>query len=129
MLDPICDALQGKILTHSCSPYGLVWAHHSIIVAGCDKRIVVYGKDMRVAQQFDYSRDVSEHEFTTAVASPSGQSAVVGSYDRLRILNWNPRKSVWEEVKSKEIPNLYTISALAWKRDGSTLVCVSYQRP
>ena len=33
-------------------------------------------------QQFDFSREENEHEFTIAVCSPSGQSVVVGSYDR-----------------------------------------------
>lgn len=36
----------------------------------------------RVVQNFDYSRDDDEKEFTTAVASPSGQSVVIGSFDR-----------------------------------------------
>ena len=45
---------------------------------------------------------------------------------RLRVFNWSPRKGAWDESKVKEIPNLYTITALAWKRDGSRLVAVSY---
>ena len=44
---------------------------------------------------------------------------------RLRVYNWAPRREVWEEVPAKEIPNLYTITALSWKRDGSRLVAVS----
>ena len=36
----------------------------------------------RIMQQFDYSREDDEREFTTAVCSPSGQSVVVGSFDR-----------------------------------------------
>ena len=36
----------------------------------------------RVLQNFDYSRDDDEKEFTTAVCSPSGQSVVIGSFDR-----------------------------------------------
>ena len=35
----------------------------------------------RVLQQFDYSKE-DEKEFTVAVCSPSGQSFVVGSFDR-----------------------------------------------
>ncbi|XP_041496177.1 intraflagellar transport protein 172 homolog isoform X2 [Microtus oregoni] len=46
---------------------------------------------------------------------------MLGSYDRLRVFNWSPRRSIWEEAKPKEIANLYTITALAWKRDGSRL--------
>jgi len=78
----------------------------------------------RNLQNFDYSKDDDEKEFTVAVASPSGQSVVVGSYDRLRVFNWSPRRGAWEESKPKEISNLYTISSLSWKRDGSRLVAV-----
>ena len=36
----------------------------------------------RILQNFDYSKDEDEKEFTVAVCSPSGQSVVVGSYNR-----------------------------------------------
>ncbi|XP_057208125.1 intraflagellar transport protein 172 homolog isoform X2 [Triplophysa rosa] len=112
---------QGKLLTHACPPYALAWGTNSIIVAGCDKKIVAYGREGQILQTFDYSRDRSEKEFTVAAASPSGQSIVVGSYDRLRVFNWSPRKANWDESSPKEIANLYTITALAWKKDGSRL--------
>nr|XP_060478952.1 intraflagellar transport protein 172 homolog [Panthera onca] len=112
---------QGKLVNHPCPPYALAWATNSIVAAGCDRRIVAYGKEGHVLQTFDYSRDPQEREFTTAAASPGGQSVVLGSYDRLRVLNWSPRRSIWEEAKPKEIANLYTVTALAWKRDGSRL--------
>lgn len=78
-----------------------------------------------MVQNFDHSLDENEKEFMCACRSPSGQSFVVGSFDRLRIFNWSPRKECWEEGPSKEIPNLYTITALSWKRDGSRIVAVS----
>ncbi|KAM3856962.1 intraflagellar transport protein 172 homolog [Vipera latastei] len=112
---------QGKLVTHPCPPYALAWASNSIVACGCDKKIVAYGKEGHVIQTFDYSRDASEKEFTVAAASPGGQSVVIGSFDRLRVLNWSPRRSAWEEAKPKEISHLYTITALAWKRDGSRL--------
>lgn len=52
------------------------------MAAGCDRRIVAYGKEGQVLQTFDYSRDSQEREFTTAAASPGVQSVVLGSYDR-----------------------------------------------
>ncbi|KAJ8275180.1 hypothetical protein COCON_G00098050 [Conger conger] len=112
---------QGKLLTHPCPPYALAWGANSIMVAGCDKKIVAYGKEGPVIQTFDYSRDASEREFTVAATSPSGQSVVLGSYDRLRVFNWSPRRGLWDEAPPKEIPNLYTVTALAWKKDGSRL--------
>lgn len=45
---------------------------------------------------------------------------------RLRVFNWSPRKGLWDEGKAKEITNLYTVTALAWKRDGSKLVAVCF---
>ena len=73
---------QGKLVNHPCPPYALAWATNSIVAAGCDRRIVAYGKEGHVLQTFDYSRDPLERESTTAAASPGGQSVVLGSYDR-----------------------------------------------
>uniref|UniRef100_A0A8C8SJG0 Intraflagellar transport protein 172 homolog n=1 Tax=Pelusios castaneus TaxID=367368 RepID=A0A8C8SJG0_9SAUR len=112
---------QGKLVTHPCPPYALTWASNSVVAAGCDKKIIAYGKEGHIVQTFDYSRDPFEKEFTTAATSPGGQSVVIGSYNRLRVLNWSPRRSAWEEARPKEIAHLYTITALAWKRDGSRL--------
>lgn len=36
----------------------------------------------KAIQQFDYSREDDEKEFTCSAVSPSGQSVVLGSYDR-----------------------------------------------
>ncbi|XP_040282805.1 intraflagellar transport protein 172 homolog [Bufo bufo] len=112
---------QGKLATHPCPPYALAWASSSIVAGGCDKKLVAYGREGQVIQTFDYSRDPSERELSVAVTSPSGQSVVVGSHDRLRVLNWSARRGLWEESRPKDIPNLYSITALAWKRDGSRL--------
>uniref|UniRef100_A0AAX7VS31 Intraflagellar transport 172 n=1 Tax=Astatotilapia calliptera TaxID=8154 RepID=A0AAX7VS31_ASTCA len=112
---------QGKLLTHLCPPYALAWGANSIMVGGCDKKVVAYSREGHILQTFDYSRDRTEKEFTVAVASPSGESVVFGSFDRLRVFNWAPRRGMWDEAKPKEISNLYTITSLAWKKDGSRL--------
>ena len=78
----------------------------------------------KVVQQFDYSREDDEKEFMCAAASPSGQTFVLGSFNRLRVYNWSPRRESWEEMPPKDIPNLYTITALSWKADGSRLAVV-----
>ncbi len=44
---------------------------------------------------------------------------------RLRVYSWSPRKNLWEENQSKEFQNLYTITTLAWKRDGSRIAAGS----
>uniref|UniRef100_A0A7N8X0V8 Intraflagellar transport 172 n=1 Tax=Mastacembelus armatus TaxID=205130 RepID=A0A7N8X0V8_9TELE len=73
---------QGKLLMHPCPPYALAWGANSIMVGGCDKKVVAYGREGHILQTFDYSRDRSEKEFTVAATSPSGQSVVFGSFDR-----------------------------------------------
>ncbi|XP_071324251.1 intraflagellar transport protein 172 homolog [Trachinotus anak] len=112
---------QGKLLMHPCPPYALAWGANSIMVGGCDKKVVAYSREGHILQTFDYTRERTEREFTVAATSPSGQSVVFGSYDRLRVFNWAPRRGVWDEAKPKEIVNLYTITSLAWKKDGSRL--------
>ncbi|KAJ1528639.1 hypothetical protein ONE63_007034 [Megalurothrips usitatus] len=116
---------QGRVTTHPhpVPPYALSWPMGCVIAAGSDKRISVYDRDGRVSNQFDYSKNDDEREFTVACTSPSGQAVCIGSYNKLRLLSWNPRKQSWEEEAVKEIPNLYTITAMAWKRDGSRVAC------
>lgn len=73
---------QGKIISHPVPPYTMAWTNSSVVVAGCDKRVVMYSKVGKILQQFDYSRDATEREFSAIVASPSGQALVIGSYNR-----------------------------------------------
>lgn len=53
-------------MKHSCPPYALSWGS-SIVAAGCDKRIVAYGKEGNIsyllytseqAVKFFYSRSI-----------------------------------------------------------------------
>ncbi|XP_068198190.1 intraflagellar transport protein 172 homolog [Antennarius striatus] len=119
--DEAAEESQGKLLKHPCPPYALAWGVHSIMVGGCDKKVVAYTKEGRVLQTFDYTHDSTEKEFTVATSSPTGQSVVFGSYDRLRVFNWAPRKGEWQEAQPKDIRHLYTITSLSWKKDGSRL--------
>ncbi|XP_046660390.1 intraflagellar transport protein 172 homolog isoform X2 [Homalodisca vitripennis] len=111
---------QGRVVTHPVPPYGLAWAAGHVVAAGCDRRVTVYDSSGRVVRQFDYG---TEREFTIACCSPSGQAVAIGSYDRVRVFSWSPRKASWQEEPPKEIPDLYTVTALAWKRDGSRVAC------
>lgn len=112
--------LQGKLLTHPCPPYALAWGTNSIIVAGCDKKIVAYGREGHIQQTFDYSRDRSEKEFTVAATSPSGQSVVIGSYDRSVFILIHQYTS-----NKHDITNL---SYIAWKQEvlSDKLFCSNY---
>jgi len=110
----------GVLAKHSCPPYALVWAQ-DVLAAGSDKRLVVYDERGQIMQHFDYSNEEGEREATSAACSPSAQSAAFGSYDKIRIYNYNVRKRIWEESPPKIVPNLYTITALEWKMDGTRL--------
>lgn len=42
---------------------------------------------------------------------------------RLRLYTWSPSKLAWEEEKATYVPNMYTVKTVAWKRDGSRIIC------
>ncbi|KAL1129294.1 hypothetical protein AAG570_013823, partial [Ranatra chinensis] len=111
---------QGRIAVHSSPPYALCWPAGFVFACGCDRRIAVYERDGRLHKQFDYP---TEKEFTVACSSPSGQAVAVGSFNRIRIYAWSTKKMTWEETSVKEMENMYTITALSWKRDGSRVTC------
>lgn len=114
----------GRLFQHTVPPSALAWSNGGgIVAAGCDKKVNFYDSQGRLQRSFDYSRDDNEREFMVATSSPNGQSVAIGSFDRVRIFTWSPRQNAWNEALSKEIPNLYSITALAWRKDGSRL-CV-----
>jgi len=136
-------------MQHSCAAYALAWGSGAILAAGCDKRVVSYSERGQLMQQFDYrfagycrvsprfSRaDMNESAFNVACANATGQSVVIGSYDRIRTYNWSTKRGTlvnqsinqsgaWDEANVKEIANMYTVNTFAWSTDGSRLVCVS----
>lgn len=89
-------------------------------MAGCDKKIVAYDREGHIQQTFDYSRDRSEKEFTVAATSPSGQSVVIGSYDRSVFILIHQYTS-----NKHDITNL---SYIAWKQEvlSDKLFCSNY---
>ncbi|KYM98440.1 hypothetical protein ALC62_10796, partial [Cyphomyrmex costatus] len=112
----------GRVCVHGVPPYALAWPQSHILAAGCDKRLTMYDPYGKPVKTFDFSRDSQEREITVACCSPSGQSVAVGSWDKVRIFDWSPRRSIWEETNVRDLPNFYTVTALSWRRDGSKLV-------
>ncbi|KAI8999812.1 hypothetical protein BC832DRAFT_563653 [Gaertneriomyces semiglobifer] len=119
--DGISGASQGKFAFYKGAPIAIGWGE-SIVVAGNDKTIAFYDNDGRVLQEFDYSRDEEEQDFTVAEFSPSGQSVVVGGLNRFYVFNFSTTSGQWEEAPAKIIENFYVTTALSWKPDGSRLV-------
>lgn len=110
-----------KIAQHTSIPVSLGWGE-TIVCAGPDKRVVFYNLDGSVVQHFDLSNIKNQREFTSLVVSPSGQSCVVGSINRFQVFNFNIRRGQWEEGERVDAKNLYTITNMAWKPDGSRVV-------
>jgi len=64
---------QGRAALHPVPPFALAWPQGHIFAAGCDKRVCVYNNTGKTVKTFDYGKDQEEHDFMTAVCSPSGQ--------------------------------------------------------
>ncbi len=110
-----------KLCQHSSPPYALSWGE-SLVAAGLDSRITFYsGQDGGTQRTFDYRDDVSVKGFTCAAFNPSGETVVVGNFDKFFSFNFNQKTLDWDENPAKVIPNMYTVSALGWKPDGSRL--------
>lgn len=123
--DGAAGASQGRFTQHRSAPFALSWGEQCVVAAGSDRIVTFYDQEGRVLQEFDYSRDDQQQEFTVAEFNPSGQSVVIGSFDRIHVFNYNMAQNAWEEAPVKVIENFYTVTALCWKPDGSRLVAVS----
>jgi len=107
--------------SHSCAPYALACGE-SIVAGGLDLQVVFYAPDGKVLQKFDHGKDAATiKEFTAACFNPSGDSCVLGAFNHYVVFQFNLRRNSWEEVAVKRVENLYTVTSLAWKTDGSKL--------
>ena len=109
-----------RICQHSCVPYCLSWGEH-IAACGQDCLVTFYDRTGHTMQNFDFPAK-EDREFTVASFNPSGQTLAAGSNDRIRLFSFNLRSRKWEEGAVIPIPKAYSISALAWKCDGSRII-------
>jgi intraflagellar transport protein 172 len=93
----------------------------SICVSGPDLKVLFYDMKGNVLQKFDYSNEDKEKEYTIAAFSPTGQSVVLGGFNRFRTFSYSSRRKQWEEAPVTDVKNFYSVTALAWKKDGSRL--------
>ena len=132
-----------RLATHTCAPYGLAWGKAPapadalssnpkpdrdgvIACAGADKKLTFYdarGEGGRAKQTFDHGADdpESSREFSCASFAKDGETLAVGSFDAFHVYGVDPRRRVWVLKTKKQVPNLYTVSALAWRGDGAQL--------
>ena len=102
----------------------LVGRRVRVCAAGADRRVVFYddrGEGHRTPAVFDHAGDPDQREFSCAAFNPAGETVVVGSFDRFHAFTRDARRGTWEEAGRKDVANLYTVSALGWKSDGSKL--------
>jgi len=109
-----------KLATHPCPAYSLGWGQ-SILVAGNDGVVIFYDFDGGVQRTFDYQNESKVREFTCAATNPTGDAIVVGNYDRFYVYAYDQNLGDWEQAEVKEVENMYNVTALAWKADGSRL--------
>jgi intraflagellar transport protein 172 len=67
-------------------------------------QVVFYDAEGGVLQHFDYSGDENVREFTTASFNPSGETVVVGSFNRYYVFSYNMQRAQWEQVLYQRIP-------------------------
>jgi intraflagellar transport protein 172 len=101
-------------------PYCLGWGEH-IVAAGNSGLVQFYDLQGGQAQSFDYSSDEKMKEFSCCGVSPSGQTVVLGNYDKFYTYVFNLGKEIWEEAGVTRVDNLYTVTAARWKSDGARL--------
>ncbi|CAN0070450.1 unnamed protein product, partial [Laminaria digitata] len=53
--------------------------------------------------------------------NPTGDAVVLGNYDNFHVFSHNHRAGTWEEAGKRTVENMYTVTALAWRADGSRL--------
>ena len=111
-----------KLCIHSSIPSCLGWgASGNILAAGNDYKVTIYNDIGKRLQNFDYSNDEKFKEFSCCKISESGDAIALGNFNSFFVFLYNERKQVWESCV-KNVENYYSVTALCWKPDGSTLV-------
>lgn len=110
-----------KLVVHSSIPYCLSWGN-DILAAGNDYKVSFYNDVGTKLQTFDYTQDEKLKEFTLSKCNNNGDCIAVGNYNKFFIFMYNKRKQVWEEACIKSLEGLYSVTAMTWKPDGSSLV-------
>ena len=96
--------------------------------------MVFYDDQGGVEKRFDYSDsprggDAEPNpkggcfcgEFTIAAFNPTGETVVLGNWNSFYTYTYKQRQDLWEEIGPKLIENLYAVTSVAWKNDGTRL--------
>uniref|UniRef100_A0A0G4FWR3 Uncharacterized protein n=1 Tax=Chromera velia CCMP2878 TaxID=1169474 RepID=A0A0G4FWR3_9ALVE len=125
---PGSGPIAGKLCTVPSPPQALAWGQ-AISVGGTDGIVRFYTEEGKEQARFTATGPQSggagmgAKDFTCASFSPSGESVAVGSFNQFVVyaLKQTARGRQWDVAVQKQIKNLYSVTALAWKEDGSKL--------
>lgn len=70
-----------KFCVHCSIPYALDFGKH-IVAAGNDGKVLFYNHNGSILNKFDYGHDEKVKEFTIARFNPSGETCVIGNFNR-----------------------------------------------
>lgn len=76
---------------HHSIPYALGWGQQ-IVAAGNDGKVSFYDTFGNLLQRFDYTNDEKVREFTLAAFNPSGETVVLGNFNRFYTYNYNAKR-------------------------------------
>jgi intraflagellar transport protein 172 len=79
----------------TCVPYALAWGFAGICAAGNDRAVRFWDPEGREGRTFDYTSDASIKEFAVAAFNPSGESVVLGNFNRFLVYAWHPVNREW----------------------------------
>jgi intraflagellar transport protein 172 len=65
------------------------------MAAGNDQKVTFYDSYGNLLQRFDYSNDDKVRDFTVASFNPSGDTAVLGNFNRFYVYNFNSKRGQW----------------------------------
>ncbi len=116
---------QGKFAQHGCVPTATAWGE-SVVVAGSDYKVVFYDTQGNTLQFFDHSGDENIREFSSASFNPTGETVVVGSYNKFYIYRLNMQRGLWEELSFKNVENLYVLSSPSLPPSSPLLLSISF---
>ncbi|GMH63033.1 hypothetical protein TrST_g9919 [Triparma strigata] len=114
-----------KICTHTSVPYALSWGR-SICAAGNDQCVTFYDREGGRERTFDYTGELPKgtpecKEFTVASFNNTGDSVAVGNFDCYYTFSYNAKADSWDENEVKVVENMYSVTAMSWKDNGSSL--------
>ncbi|KAL3149712.1 hypothetical protein ABBQ38_013541 [Trebouxia sp. C0009 RCD-2024] len=119
--DGTTPAGTAKFAQHSCPPAAMSWGAQAALVTGNDCKVTLYDRQGAMLQHLDFSGAADARDFTCAAFNPAGDVAVLGGFNCLTTCSFNGQAGVWEMSNAKKIENLYSVTAVGWKPDGSRL--------